>query len=694
MMTRALLIALVVLALVGTCGAADSEQILFNFDKPFDPASLRPDDVKVSFVSAGGGRALRMDTGRARPWPGITLPAPGGKWDLSKRKYVALDVANLGKMPVRVFCRVDNPAADGRKNCLTSSVTLDAHSRATIKVTLYPGSVRLTSPAKIIGMRGVPAGGGQLDPGNVTQLLIFISKPTAGHSFTVDNVRAGGTARVMPTKEFFPFIDEFGQYIHKDWPGKTHSVADLAKHRKAESADLAKHPGPKGWNKYGGWADGPELDATGFFHAAKHKGKWWLVDPAGRLFWSHGADCVRPQNATTPITDRKHYFKALPAPGSAGARFYGKGSWGPHGYYKGRTYESFSFSCANLLRKYGTDWLTVYTDMTHRRIRSWAMNTIGNWSDSAIYLKRKTPYVVAVHFGSRTIEGSKGYWGQFLDVFDPGFRQSLRKRMAREKNTSAGDPWCIGYFVGNELSWGSETSLAVATLTSSPDQPAKLAFIADLKARHGTVEKLNAAWGTKHASWQAMALSRTAPDRRKADADLKAFYTKIAETYFRICRDEVKRVAPKNMYLGCRFAWVNDRAAVAAAKFCDVIGYNLYRDDVAGFRPGGGVDRPVIIGEFHFGALDRGMFHTGLRPTAGQDERAERYRNYVRGALRNKYLVGTHWFQYGDQATTGRGDGENYQIGFVDVCDTPYPETVAAAREVGADMYEVRLKSK
>ena len=213
-MIRALWVALVVLALASTYAAADSEQTLFDFDKPLDTASLRPDDVKVSFVSVTGGRALRMDTAHSRPWPGITLPAPGGTWDLSKRKVVAVDVANLGKRSVRVFCRVDNPGADGRKNCMTSSVVLDAGSRGTIKVALYPGSVRLTSPVKIIGMRGVPAGGGQLDPANVTQLLIFVNQPKADHSFTIDNVRAGGTARVMSTRGFFPFIDEFGQYIH------------------------------------------------------------------------------------------------------------------------------------------------------------------------------------------------------------------------------------------------------------------------------------------------------------------------------------------------------------------------------------------------------------------------------------------------------------------------------------------------
>ncbi len=106
------------------------------------------------------------------------------------------------------------------------------------------------------------------------------------------------------------------------------------------------------------------------------------------------------------------------------------------------------------------------------------------------------------------------------------------------------------------------------------------------------------------------------------------------------------------------------------------------------------IDLPIIIGEFHFGALDRGMFHPGLKRAADQNDRADKYSEYVRGALRNPYIVGTHWFQYQDQPTTGRGDGENYQIGFVDIADTPYPEIIAASRDIGRTMYEYRLKQQ
>ncbi len=123
-----------------------------------------------------------------------------------------------------------------------------------------------------------------------------------------------------------------------------------------------------------------------------------------------------------------------------------------------------------------------------------------------------------------------------------------------------------------------------------------------------------------------------------------------------------------------------------------MIGFNRYQKDVAGLKLPDGVDRPVVIGEFHFGALDRGMFHTGLVATANQDERAKAYLTYVRSALHHPQIVGTHWFEYGDEAVTGRGDGENYQIGFVNVCDTPYAETIAASREIGAEMYSLRAK--
>jgi hypothetical protein len=678
---------------------ADAKELV-RFTQDFDPAALQVQDAKAILVEVGDSRVLRVETGHKANWPGVTIASSQRAWNVSAFASVALQVRNVGPQKVTVNCRVDNPGVDGAFRRVTGSVTLGPGESKPLVVPLRRGLPAVLAE-KLFGMRGYPGGLSKdkgIDATRITRLLVFVSRPKQDHAFEVSEIRATGRYRqpkwlTMTPEQFFPMIDRYGQFVHAEWPGKTHSDEQLRKNEEAEAADLSAHPGPKGWNQYGGWLSGPKLAATGHFHAQKHRGKWWLVDPEGRLFWSHGVDCVRCTTAYTPITDRTFYFAELPAKDSAFGQFYGKGRWAPHGYYQGKgAYETYEFSQANLLRKYGKDWKARFVDLCHRRLRSWSMNTIANWSDEEVYLLHKTPYVVSISTGGRkAIEGSSGYWGKFSDPFDPSFRKTLQERMAQEKGKSAGDPWCIGYFVDNELSWGDELSLAIAALSSPPEQAAKRAFLADLAKKYGSIEKLNAAWGTRYASWDALAESRTAPDPKKARDDLAAFYTRIAEEYFRVCREAVKQVAPENLYLGCRFAWVNDRAVRAAAKYCDVIGFNKYRDSVADFRLPDGIDMPAIIGEFHFGALDRGMFHTGLRATASQAARAEAYRSYVTGALQNPWLVGTHWFQYGDQATTGRGDGENYQIGLIDVCDTPYPETIRAVRDVGAAMYQTRL---
>jgi hypothetical protein len=289
------------------------------------------------------------------------------------------------------------------------------------------------------------------------------------------------------------------------------------------------------------------------------------------------------------------------------------------------------------------------------------------------------------------LEGSRGYWGKFRDVFDPDFRVQVRKGMAGVGD-SAADPWCIGYFVDNEISWGdTDIALAQATLASPPTQAAKQAFMADLQAKYGSIEKLNAAWGVSHASWEALAAATTPPDAAKAHDDLAAFHARTCQTYFQTIREGLKEAAPNQLYLGCRFAWVNDAAAAAAARYCDVVSYNPYLRNVADFKMPGQPDVPLIIGEFHFGALDRGPFHTGLVGVDDQAQRAEAYKQYVRSALHHPQFVGCHWFQYMDEPTTGRAlDEENYQIGFLDVVDTPYAETIQAAREIAQEMYRLR----
>ena len=485
----------------------------------------------------------------------------------------------------------------------------------------------------------------------------------------------------MKTEEFLPCFDRYGQFKWREWPGKTHSDEELKASAADEERDLAAHPGPDGRDAFGGRATGSKRKATGRFRTEKIGGTWWLVDPEGNLFWSWGPVRVTPSSAMTPLNgvqrsnsmgggcpDRDCLFEDLPAKGTPLAAFYDTYDALLLPFYlkRGET-RRYDFSAANLFRKFGADWFERYSDLCHRRLRSWGCNTIANSSDLRICLQDRTPYAERVECESRTIEGSWGQWSKFRDPFDPSFTAGVTE-VLKAHGREAHDKWCIGFFIDNEINWGwTDTMLAEWTLRSPEDQPARIEFVKRLKAKG------------------------IDPLRDKVPAEeLRAFTAALTEEYFRKTRETVKAFDPDLLYLGCRFA--GSRAPAWAigpcVKHCDVVSYNIYAEEVGSWRLPEGLDAPVLIGEFHFGAHDRGLFGSGLCNAGDQRGRAAALRTYVESALRNPQVVGAHWHQFSDQATSGRFDGEYFQVGWTDICDRPYVETVEALRAL--DIYAER----
>ena len=516
----------------------------------------------------------------------------------------------------------------------------------------------------------------------------------------------------MSTDEFLPCFDRYGQFRHRDWPGKTSSDADLKAAAEAEASDLAAHPGPRDRNRFGGWTDGPRFEATGRFQVKKVDGKWWFVDPEGCLFWSFGPVRVSASSAMTPMNgdtttprigvnrpDRDCFFSELPPPPDAADATPLSKFWTTHDdllwpffLARGET-RVYDFSSANLYRKYGEGYYGKFADVVHRRLRSWGCNTIANSSDLRVCLMDRTPYAERVECLSRPIAGSHGWWWKFRDPWDASFAKGVTVALAAH-GREAHDPWCIGFFIDNEIQWGArETDLAQWTLQSPADQPAKAACVAFLKGKYGETAALNAAWGSAYADWDDLQHSVAVPGP-KAASDLRAFTRVIVEEYFRRTRATVKAFDGGLLYLGCRFAGCPPWVIGACAKYCDVISYNIYADTLDGWKLPGGIDAPVLCGEFHFGATDRGPFGTGCRQGRDQAERAAKMQAYVRSALDHPQLVGVHWHQFSDQATSGRFDGEYLQVGWTDICDTPYPIMREALRDVAYPLYKTRFGKK
>jgi hypothetical protein len=195
-----------------------------------------------------------------------------GAWDFSKCNRLTLELAlrdRKGELPLTV--RLDNPDADPGKSqgVFIDRVKIRGKQPANYTVALPPPLPHAREiNSKLTGMKrgpfattGVVA---DLDASKVVGVAVYIKEPKLDWLWGVKRIVAhtGPLPEVpdwmrLPPEKFFPFVDVYGQFKHKDWPGKTHSDDDLKKAIETERADLAAHPGPDGWNKYGGWAKGP-----------------------------------------------------------------------------------------------------------------------------------------------------------------------------------------------------------------------------------------------------------------------------------------------------------------------------------------------------------------------------------------------------------------------------------------------------
>ncbi|TWT40118.1 hypothetical protein [Botrimarina hoheduenensis] len=504
---------------------------------------------------------------------------------------------------------------------------------------------------------------------------------------------------------FFPFIDEFGQYRHLEWDEKIHRQADLAQAAVDEAFDIAANPSPGDLNAYGGWLAGPQLEATGFFRVEKVHGKWWFVDPDGRLFFSNGITGVsdadregNPQVAVkTPVSGREDYFAELPLPGDPAEQFLQfETSTVTSGDYQGQRPLAMNFFGSNALAKYGPNWQADSRDIAHERLRSWGMNTIGAWSDEEVYLQGRTAYsMVLFPANPSLINGSS----VFPDYFDPTYRTNVENRLLQEAGKSLNDPWNLGYFIHNELSWTrsstSDIDVGLQTLASAATQPAKIAMRDQLIAKYTTVGDLNAEWLTAYASWNDFLTQRSiSPDLTRAEADLLAFDALYADTYYSTTKQAMRAVAPNHLYMGSRLTGgARLSAAQASVLHADVVSINRYGTDISVLPAGLEGDVPLISGEFHYSANDTGLWSDGLRTAANQADRADRFEIYVQSALQSDRFVGVHWLQYWDFPTSGKlnSNNNNSNLGFVTIADTPYQEMVNSARALGANLYETRI---
>jgi len=488
---------------------------------------------------------------------------------------------------------------------------------------------------------------------------ITVTEPFGVESYSVDPAKLDSLD--------FPLVDRFGQLRSQEWSGKLKLEAEL---REDAVKDLAKaerfaKPG-EGLTRFGGWANGPTLEATGFFRVEKVKGRWWFVDPEGKLFWSLGVNTTG-NSVETLIKGREELFPV-----------------------EDRGRKTIRYYEENLKRKYGEEgWKEAHVGVTVGRMQEWGLNTVGAWSIPEMAATRRVPYTLMVHTRLQRLGGIS----KIPDPYGAVFKQALNERLANFAAEHAQSPWLLGVFIHNELHWGAETDLVKEIIKSPGATPARQALMSFLRKKYGNVTGLNKAWHTEYDTFWSMKPGAGPKGRKQYDEDLQAFLEAFADRYFSLCREAMDTHFPNQLYLGCRFHVLNPSVTRAASRYCDVMSANVYRHRVAGFKMETDADRPFMVSEFHFGVRDYGNWGVGLTWAADARNQADLLQVYLSEALKHPNLVGAHWFMWSNQIVTGRSDGENFGVGLVSVVDRPLPTLLEAFQSVSDAMYPYRQQA-
>ncbi len=620
----------------------------------------------------------------------LTLPPQGGGVILSPRDAAAHAYLNLTltveeehslAFELRVWGEEDSPRVIIRFGLMPRYRTqiplsmgwLDGH-------VLFPGHVP--------GELKVVCHGSRIAPEEIRRVEL-VSMPCF-HPVRVRLERcewSGAPCPPAPTPAT-PLVDELGQYIPKHWPGKTADAPSLNAFLREQAQLPDAYPSPA-WNAWGGCAREPMAPGSGFFTRLKRDGRWYLLDPEGCAFFSLGPDCVVAR-CDARIDGLEPLLQGLPDRNDPAVRELYAPLTRPFGETPRGPGLMYSYERANLRRAFGEEWETVWRRMVVAQLKQAGLNTLGNWSDEALF--GRMPYVTSL---PRFPETEHKIFRDFPDVLSPEYREDAA-RCAQALLPRREDPFMIGYFLRNEPSWAFVDGLVLAdeVLRDPADTCCKEGLMAFLQARYGSVEALNAAWGSAFSSLEELRrpVEKMSARYPGAEADLRAFSRQLVEAYVAVPAAACRQADPNHMILGMRWAWISDPALAAGWENFDVFSINCYAVDptAAMDRVGElGVDLPVMIGEFHFGALDAGLTATGLEAVPNQQERAAAFRYYVERVAAHPMGVGCHYFQCYDQFVLGRFDGENYNIGLFDVCLRPYAEMLQAARHCSESVWAI-----
>jgi len=677
--------------LLTSCGSSKGPD---GYHHQFDLAELAAANPGIARFAAGAGfsgKVLKVAPSEAVRV--LTIWETGSLGDWEKANYLVVEIwhenAYCGYLHPR-FYRRPGAGSEDRSQSEEAEVTQRVESpRIMSKVGILPFlktqliyPLSLLSGQRVFGQRfprqlKTTTNGKRLDPADIERVEIAFRpfmEPRFTPEFEIAAMRLMESLPEPLEDVAQPYVDEFGQWARKDWPGKTHSVDELKTVNEELLRRASQAEYPDNWSQYGGWKN-LEFGGTGRFRTHHDGKRWWLVDPEGYAFLSIGVDLVTPsvQGPTKGIQD---LFKWLPP--------LQESADGPPGRQG-----MVDFYSANLMRVFGESWRDEWTAVTAGMMREWNFNTVGNWSDLEFVRQAKIPYVLNLRGFPST---ERKLFRDFPDVFATEYSRRSTD-FAAQMEPFREDPYLIGYFLRNEPNWAmGYHNIAFEMFATDETSVTKQEFVSWISEQYDDdLEALKRNWNIELSSFGELEsrMFSESPSER-AEQDFHEFSKIMVGRYASVPSDALKRVDSGHLNLGMRYGRLSSELLYNGCDRFDVFSINSYgREPAETSEIARKSEKPVLIGEFHFGALDRGLPATGLGAVLNQRDRGRAYRHYVETGFARPELIGMHWFVLCDQLVTGRFDGENYNIGLFDICNRPYEELTNAAKVTNERIYEV-----
>jgi hypothetical protein len=393
------------------------------------------------------------------------------------------------------------------------------------------------------------------------------------------------------------------------------------------------------------------FNATGFYRVEQDSDRWWIIDPEGLPTWAFAIAGTRGRQ---PSKKNNH-----------------------------------SLSPSSFLSKYDTTVAQINEKLYNLFIDSLGFNSFAGWSAneygqiSGKRFNSGKPYMPMTWvLGLSSASDNPEVFAQdrdgnllnrtgheVVDPYNPEWRKKAREKAERLIAVYKDEPWFLGWFVDNEMSFDELYKFIWAEYSSKE-------FIKSLQKKYITIDNLNQTWTSSFGEYMYKTFDeilKDKPEPKEWDdplwTDFASFERQMLGEYIHFTYNLIKELDPNHLVISNRINLgpmpAIHRTIDLWGKY-DIVCMNIYPDNnKIGFNPGEleimkklheGTGRPIIIGEWSIPSIDSGLYEFGTDPYGRpldwswpqvlktQNERGEAYEACIKQLASLDFMIGAGWF--------------------------------------------------